>query len=124
MKKIVIAAVLSAGAFSAMPADAHHSFAMFDRASEKVLVNATVKELQWTNPHTWLEVIVKNPDGTSVEWGLECGPINSAKAHGWTKRSFNAGDKIPNIVIHPLKDGRAGGQFVKATLPDGKVIEY
>jgi hypothetical protein len=124
MKKTLVVTILAASAYFVVPAYAHHSFAMFDRTADKVLSNAIVKELEWTNPHTWLEVLVTNPDGTVVEWGLECGPINSAKNHGWTKRTFSPGDKIPTLTIHPLKDGRPGGQFVKAVLANGKIVEY
>ena len=88
---------------------AHHSFAMFDNTKDVVL-EGTVKEFQWTNPHTWTQVMVNG-----VEWSVEGGSPNGLKRSGWNKNSMKPGDKIV-MTIHPLKDGTAGGSFVKATV--------
>jgi hypothetical protein len=109
--------------FAAMaaPALAHHSFAMFD-ADKTVTVTGTVKEVEWTNPHTWLRVmVVDQTTGKPVQWGFEMGPPAQQIRRGWKPDSLKPGDKF-TLRMHPLKDGSRGGQLVDATLPDGRTI--
>lgn len=108
---IVIGTALALTAGSAF---AHHSFAMFDNAKEQTL-EGTVKDFQWTNPHIWIQVNVKGPDGKVTEWSIEGGSPNGLKRSGWSKKSMNAGDKVV-MKIHPLKDGSPGGSFMSATV--------
>jgi hypothetical protein len=65
MKAVSLAAVAAAG-FTA-PASAHHSFAMFD-AEQTVTLQGTVKEFEWTNPHSWLRIMVKDEKTGSSGW--------------------------------------------------------
>ena len=103
-----------------IPAFAHHSFAMFD--SEKLITyKATVKQLEWTNPHSWLRVMIPDQAGTAREWGLEMGPPARQIQRGWSPDSVKAGD-IVTVDIHPLRDGSRGGQLVSAVLPNGKRV--
>ena len=107
-------------ALGAVPALAHHSNAMFD-ASKTIEMEATVKELQWTNPHSWLQIIAPGKDGKPVEYSLEMGsPIGIAR-NGWRPKTVLPGDKV-TVRMHPLKDGANGGQLVSVKLPDGKVM--
>jgi hypothetical protein len=107
-------------ALLAQAADAHHSFAMFDNKAEKTLTG-TVKELQWTNPHIWVQVLVKDPaTGKDVEWSIEGGSPNNLARRGWSRNVMKAGDQIV-IVIHPLKNGDTGGSLVKVTV-NGQTI--
>ncbi len=105
----------------AVPALAHHSFAMFDRAIS-IEVEATVDELQWTNPHTWLEVTAVDEQGESMALALEMSSPTSMARSGWTPRTVVAGDKV-TLVYHPMKDGTAEGQFVSMVLPNGEEYE-
>ena len=116
-----IAAAALAGALvaQAAPASAHHSYAAFDR-SKTVTLSGTVKAWEWTNPHTWLQVMVDD-GGKQVEWSIEGSSPNGLARRGWTRTSFKPGDKV-TVIIHPLKDGSNGGSYVKATLPDGKTL--
>ncbi|HUN73939.1 MAG TPA: DUF6152 family protein [Steroidobacteraceae bacterium] len=92
-------------------ASAHHSFATFDQNNTKTLVGV-VKEVQWTNPHIWVQVLVKSPDtGAQVEWSIEGGSPNGLNRAGWKRSSIKAGDTV-EIVIHPLKDGSHGGSMM------------
>ena len=94
-------------------ASAHHSFATFDTHVTKTLVG-TVKEMQWTNPHIWVEVLVKSPEtGQMVEWSIEGGSPNGLRRAGWTRTTIKQGDMI-EITIHPLKDGSNGGSMMRA----------
>jgi hypothetical protein len=96
-------------------ASAHHSFAMFDNTKE-VTLEGTLKELQWTNPHIWVQVMAKDPaSGKEVEWSIEGGSPNNLARKGWSRNVMKAGDKI-TIVIHPLKNGDNGGSLMKVTV--------
>jgi hypothetical protein len=105
---------------AAVPAFAHHSGAMFDRNKE-VTLKGTIKELQWTNPHSWIEVMVPDATGKLVQWSFEMEGPNVMHRQGWNAKTIKPGDAV-TIVGHPLKDGRSGGSYVSITLPDGKVL--
>jgi hypothetical protein len=112
----LLAAIL--GAVS--PAPAHHSYAMFD-AGKLVTVDATVREFQWTNPHSWLQVMVADDKGAVQEWSLELGPLVVLRRWGWKPHSVNPGDKV-KVSINPLRDGSRGGRLMSIVLPDGKTL--
>jgi Family of unknown function (DUF6152) len=96
-------------------ASAHHSFAMFDAAQTKTLVG-TVKQVQWTNPHIWVQIMVPDPKtGVAAEWSIEGGSPNGLSRQGWHRTSIKEGDAI-EMTIHPLKDGTNGGSMMKATI--------
>lgn len=109
---------LLGGALALSPAAfAHHSFAMFDN-SKTVTIEGTIKELQLVNPHSWLQVMAKDDSGKVVEWSFEAGGPQQLYREGWRKSAIHAGDKI-TVMMHPLRDGRAGGSLVGAVLADG-----
>ena len=99
---------------------AHHSFSMFDMKTTKTIAG-TVKTFEWTNPHTWLWIMVPNEKGELEQWGIEGMSPNYLGRRGWSKSTLKAGDKI-SVVVRPLRDGSRGGMFVRATLADGKVL--
>ena len=111
---VLLGALLCALAASVQ---AHHSFAMFDM-SKSVKYEGTVKELQWTNPHVWIELTVTEKDGP-VTYSFEGAAIAVLKRVGWTKDSVKAGDKI-TIVGHPYRNGRSGGSIDYLILADGR----
>jgi Family of unknown function (DUF6152) len=105
-------------ATSAIPAIAHHSFAMFD--GEKVItLEGTLKDFQWTNPHSWILMMANDTEGKPVQWAIEMGGPAGLARQGWRPKTLTPGMQI-RAVIHPLRDGAAGGQFMAVTLPDGK----
>ncbi len=109
------------GALVASPALAHHSASMFDRESE-VRLMGVIKELQWTNPHAWIELDVPGQAGNkTVQWSVELDSPNILARYGWTSSTIKPGDRV-TITCHPLKDGRPGGSYVSIYLPDGKVL--
>ncbi len=96
-------------------ASAHHSFATFDQHVTKRLVG-TVKDFQWTNPHIWVDILVKSPQtGKMEEWSIEGGSPNGLRRAGWKRTSIKQGDTI-EVVIHPLKNGANGGSMMTATV--------
>ena len=110
-----------AGSTLTGPAMAHHSFAMFD-ADKTITMTGTVKEFEWTNPHSWLRVMVTDPaTGQPVQWLFEMGSPAQQARFGMTADSLKPGDKV-TVTMHPLKDGSRGGGLLTATLPNGKTV--
>jgi hypothetical protein len=114
--KALALSAIAAGMF-AIPAIAHHSFAMFD-AEKEVTLQGMVKDFQWTNPHAWIMLSV-DKQGQAEQWAVEMGGPNNLQRQGWQPRTLTPGMPV-RLVIHPLRDGTNGGQFVEVTLPDGK----
>jgi hypothetical protein len=120
MKNAVVRCVV-AGLFATLsaPVLAHHSVAMFD-LTRNVTIEGTVKEFQFTNPHSWLQIMVNNSDGTTVEWDFEAQGPSSLLRVGIKAKTFSPGDKV-TVVAHPMKDGRTAGALITATAADGHV---
>jgi hypothetical protein len=118
LKALALAGV-AAIAIPMLPAAAHHSFAMFD-ALKIVELEGTVKEFQWTNPHSWILLNVQE-QGAPVQWAIEMnGPAGLAR-QGWLPKTLTPGMQV-KLHIHPLHDGKKGGQFLAVTFQDGKVM--
>ncbi len=118
-KTTLVLAGFAAAALAAGPSLAHHSFAMFDMTKD-VSLEGTVKEFQWTNPHSWVQVVVQDPAGKDVEWSIELGGPSNLFHKGWTRNSIKPGDKIA-MVIHPLRNGAAGGAMVSVAVNGQKL---
>ena len=119
-RPIAVAAVALAAAI-AMPAFAHHSFAMFDQDHTMVL-KGSVKELEWNNPHVWLRVIVQDQaTGKALQYGVEMGSVARSTYDGWKPDTVKPGDAI-TVSIHPLKDGARGGMYLSAELANGRKL--
>jgi len=116
VKKWLLTLFLAAMAGSAL---AHHSAAMFD-FSKTVTVQGTVKEFQYTNPHSWLQVLVVGADGKTVEWGFETEGPSTLLRSGIKAKTFKPGDKV-TIVASPMRDGRPAGAWISATKADGTI---
>ena len=117
---LVSAAVASIGLIGE-PSWAHHSFSMFDKTKEVVL-EGTVTAMEWTNPHVWIRLDVPDEQGEVVKWNIEsASPMDLSRRGGWSKTSFQAGDKAA-ITIHPAKNGARFGDFVCAMLADGSSL--
>ena len=116
-----ITAIAAGGlALAAMPALAHHSFAMFDQRKVMTL-EGTVHEFQWTNPHAFIELDVAGGARTQ-RWAIELNSPNNLTRQGWRRTSLKAGEKI-SVRIAPLRDGHPGGLFLDLRKADGKVLD-
>lgn len=111
-------ALAALGLLLAGAADAHHSFAMFD-ASRTVTISGTLYAAEFTNPHGWIWIAVMNDKGQEEKWGLEGGSVADLRRLGYTKSTLKVGTKV-KATLHPLKDGRSGGQLVSLDFGDGK----
>jgi len=107
-------------AMTLMPLQAHHSTAMFDDQRE-ITVTGTIKEFQYTNPHSWLIIDVTNDDGSVTTWGFEAEGPTTLTRSGIRKSTLPPGTKI-TITGHPMKDGRSAAAWVVAELEDGTVL--
>ena len=106
---------------AAAPAFAHHAFAAEFDSKKPVKLRGTVTKMEWINPHTWIYLDVKKPDGTVEEWMIEAGTPNTLLRRGFTKDSLKAGTEVL-VDGYQSKDGslRANGRDL--TLPDGKTL--
>ena len=119
--KLAIAVGIIALAMSASSASAHHAFAAEFDANKPVTFKGTITKMEWVNPHTWLHVDVKMPDGTVENWAVEAGSPNILMRRGITRDSLKPGAKIV-VDGYQSKDGthRANGRDL--TLPNGQKL--
>jgi hypothetical protein len=119
-KYSLLAFVALASVATSATAYAHHSDSMF--ASDKeLLLNGTVREFQYTNPHSWIQLVVPGEAGATKEWSIEtAAPIVLLRA-GIKPTALQPGDKV-SIRVHPLKDGAAGGSLIDIKKSDGSVL--
>jgi hypothetical protein len=104
----------------AVPLLAHHSFTMFDMSKRMTLIGS-VTSFEWTNPHSYIEIDVPGDQGATKHWSIEMGSPSILMQSGWKFKSLKKGDKT-TLIINPLKNGKAGGFLVTATLPDGRAL--
>ena len=105
----------------AVPVSAHHAFAAEFDASKPVNFKGTVTKVEWVNPHVWIHIEVKRPDGKAEPWAIEGGTPNVLFRRGFTKQSLTAGTEIM-IDGYRAKDGtrRANGRDL--TFADGRTL--
>jgi hypothetical protein len=106
---------------SVRPAQAHHSFAVFDH-TRTLTVKGAVTKFQWTNPHGFLEVDVPEADGTVRHFTIELTSINMMSRMGWRSNMIKAGDLV-KATVAPLLSGQPGGLGLDIMLPDGRKLE-
>jgi hypothetical protein len=86
----IAAAVSAAG----LPVGAHHAFSAEFDAQRPIELRGTVVKMEWVNPHTWIHIDVKKPDGGAERWMIEGGPPNSLLRRGFTKNSLLPGTEV------------------------------
>src|SRR3954466_8653564 len=108
-------------AVTAPPVLAHHSFAMYDH-NRTITLKGEVTKFQWTNPHGYLELDVKQKDGAVKHFTCEMTSINMMTRLGWRSNMIKAGDVVV-ATISPLLKGDPGALLLDVTRPDGRKLE-
>jgi hypothetical protein len=106
---------------AAAPLWAHHAFSAEFDEKKPVTLRGIVTQMEWINPHAWIHIDVKNPEGAVESWMVEAGAPNALLKRGWTKKSLLEGTEIV-VQGYQAKDGalRANGRNV--TFPDGRKL--
>ena len=102
------------------PTLAHHSTAEFDY-SKTVTIKGSVKEVQWTNPHSFIQVLVPDKGGQVVQWAVEIGSPSLNYNMGWKKNSLKPGDQV-TMTLAQARNGKPYATLRVATTADGREL--
>ena len=119
MKSVHLALAVAIVALAVQPLLAHHSGAGFGKETKEI--SGTVKEFQFRNPHSWIQVEVPDASGKVVEWSVEWGSPNQLGREGIRPSTFPPGTKVM-MKVRPMSSGAPVASFVGAKMPDGKII--
>ncbi len=106
-------------ASAAVPVSGHHAFAAEFDANKPIKLRGTVAKMEWINPHSWIHIDVKSPNGTVERWMIEGGPPNALYRRGFTRDSLPAGIEIV-VEGFRAKDGSQRANGADLTFPDGR----
>ena len=120
IRTCVLAASLAA-AFGGTPIAAHHSFAAEFDENQPLKLTGTITKVEWTNPHIWYYVDVKNPDGSVTSWALSGGAPGQLMRRGITKDRLVIGSTVV-VEGFKAKDGSHNGFGSRITYPDGRNV--
>ena len=121
-RRRLLGMVTAATAFVSMGvATAHHSTAEFDY-TKQITINGTVKEVQWTNPHSYIQLLVDGPGEQKVQWSVEIGSPSLNINLGWRKNSVKRGDEV-TMLLSPARNGKPYGTLRVLTFADGSQLE-
>ena len=106
---------------AAVPVWAHHAFSSEFDAAKPIKLTGVVKKMEWINPHSWLTLDVKRPDGTLETWEIEAGAPNAMFRRGFNRNSLPIGTEVV-VNGFQAKDGRKRANGRDISLPDGKKL--
>jgi Family of unknown function (DUF6152) len=122
LKSAMVLGAIVASLALPLAAHAHHSFAAEFDASKVVHLEGTVVLFSWVNPHSWIYMDVKKPDGTVEHWKIEGGAPSLLLRRGWTKDSVQPGVKIV-VEAFQARDGAFRASAKEVVFPDGKKLD-
>jgi hypothetical protein len=105
-----------------LPVSAHHSFSAEFDATKQVTLAGEVVMMEWVNPHSWLHIDVKKPDGSVERWKVEGGSPSVLFRLGWNRDSLPAGTKV-TVVGFQAKDGSLRASSRELRFPDGRRMD-
>ena len=120
MKLAMLAAALIVAV--ALSASAHHSFSAEFDSKKQVTLDGEVAMMEWVNPHSWLHIDVKKPDGSVERWKIEGGSPSVLFRLGWNRNSLPAGTKV-TVVGFQAKDGSLRASSRELRFPDGRRLD-
>jgi hypothetical protein len=106
---------------AAIPVAAHHSFAAEFDGSKVIRLKGTLTKIEWTNPHSYFYIDVKDEDGKVVNWGCEAGAPGALSRRGFRKGDIKLGDTLV-VDGYMAKDGSNIIDARRVTLPDGRIV--
>jgi hypothetical protein len=113
---------VAAAAVVALPVSAHHSFSAEFDATKQVTLAGEVVMMEWVNPHSWLHIDVKKPDGSVERWKIEGGSPSVLFRLGWNRDSLPVGTRI-TVVGFQAKDGSLRASSRELRFPDGRKLD-
>lgn len=120
MKQVAAVMIAALGMGLMTTASAHHSFTMFDKSRTK-LIEGTIAEWQYNNPHVWIYIDAPDEKGEMVRWGVEGGGPIMVIRQGVKGDSFKLGEHV-KIVMTPMRDGRPAGAVCFVVKDDGQIL--
>ena len=120
--RITMAIAAAALLLAIRPLLAHHSFSAEFDSTKQVTLSGEVVMMEWVNPHSWLHIDVKKPDGTVERWKIEGGSPSVLMRLGWNRNSLPAGTKI-TVVGFQAKDGALRASSRELRFPDGRKMD-
>lgn len=122
LKTSLLSLAAAALLLAAAPASAHHAVAAEFDTHKPISFTGTVKELQWTNPHIYTLVEVKNPDGSTIVYRVEGGPPNALFRQGWRKDSLKAGEVVKVSGLRAKNEQSMNVGQATITTADGRTM--
>jgi hypothetical protein len=119
MKTSLVLLALAVG--GSAPVAAHHSFAAEFDDTKPVKMTGVIKKVEWTNPHIWFYLDVKNPDGTVTTWGFAGGAPGQLMRRGIVKDQLKLGETVV-VEGFRAKDGSNNASGGRVTFPDGRNV--
>ena len=118
---VALGALAATFAIRSAPASSHHSFAAEFDGSKPITLKGIVMQIEWTNPHVWFYITVKDEDGKAMRWAFEMGAPHQLQQRGWLRDTMKVGDVV-TVAGSLARDGSKRANARTVTTADGKTL--